>query len=477
MASASERTEDEARALFVGGVNRDVPLTAKIYNQYGPVVECLRERLPDGSSTIVGYRAKFKFYPRGQLNAGTTAGFCRGGKKPDLITLKRYPTEAEADARKYRDVIAYIESRSRPPKTQTLTEQQQQARADREASRNSRNRSDDEVAEAARQIDQTAVAAVGNAMRVQVKRKASMRDSTTAQSPAARAQAQRELHQQQVKVARTEVEARKETQNNNKLKRHRDIVENLKAMATAEITAIDDRVEVLVAAHDQLLLKLVYDGTPPAADGTPPVFPATAGGTPQAASGTPPAVPVVIAVDPSVIFVVAGEDDTPAAHDASTTRAATAAAAAATAAAATAATAAAAAATTATAAATAAVEKRRADLWAELSFAALTDHQVDKLYAQLEVVMVVCRHFKEAWTAFSKQAAATQVDEHITAHYPTAPTLTQALNRTVAGWRTESARFHTRICPCPNTMRGWYTHWAEHGGFVLPPEGSRGHGW
>ena len=49
------------------------------------------------------------------------------------MCLKRYPTEAEADARKYRDVIAYIESRSRPPKTQTLTEQQQQARADREA--------------------------------------------------------------------------------------------------------------------------------------------------------------------------------------------------------------------------------------------------------------------------------------------------------------------------------------------------------
>ena len=70
-------------------------------------------------------------------------------------------------------------------------------------------------------------------------------------------------------------------QNNNKLKRHRDVVENLKAMAKAEITAIDDRVEVLVAAHAQLLLKLVYDGTPPAtaaADGMPPVVPATAGG-------------------------------------------------------------------------------------------------------------------------------------------------------------------------------------------------------
>ena len=50
--------------------------------------------------------------------------------------------------------------------------------------------------------------------------------------------------------------------NNYKLKRHRDVADNLKAMATAEITAIDERVEVLVAAYDQLLLKLVYDGTP-----------------------------------------------------------------------------------------------------------------------------------------------------------------------------------------------------------------------
>ena len=281
MASASERTEEEARKLFEDGVNPDFPLTAKIHNKYGPVVSDVRKPLPNGSQQIVGYQTRFKFYPRGQLHAASAAGYTRGAKAPILMCLKRYPTEAEADARKYRDVIAYIESRSRPPKTQTLTEQQQQARADREAARNSRNRSDDEVAEAARQIDQTAVAAVGHAMHVQVKRKASMRDSTTAQSPAARAQAQRELDQQQLKVARTEVEARKETQNNNKLKRHRDIVENLKAMATAEITAIDDRVEVLVAAHDQLLLKLVYDGTPPAADGTPPVVPATAGGTPQ----------------------------------------------------------------------------------------------------------------------------------------------------------------------------------------------------
>ena len=183
------------------------------------------------------------------------------------------------------------------------------------------------------------------------------------------------------------------------------------------------------------------------------------------------------AVDPAVIVVVDGDDDTPAAHAALTTRVATAAAAAATTAAAAAASAAAAVAATATAATTAAGEKRRADLWAELSFAALTDHQVDKLDALLEVVMVVCRHFKEAWTAFSKPAATAQVDEHITGHYPTAPTLTQTLTRTVAGWRTETARFRTHICPCPNTMRGWYTHWAEHGGFGLPPVGSRGHGW
>ncbi len=77
---------------------------------------------------------------------------------------------------------------------------------------------------------------------------------------------------------------------------------------------------------------------------------------------------------------------------------------------------------------------------------------MDKLYAQLEVMMVVCRHFKEAWTAFSKQGATTQVDEHITSHYPTAPTLTPALKRTAAGWCSEEARCRTRICPCPNNM-------------------------
>lgn len=102
---------------------------------------------------------------------------------------------------------------------------------------------------------------------------------------------------------------------------------------------------------------------------------------------------------------------------------------------------------------------------------------MDRLYAQLEVVMVVCRHLKEAWKVFIKQAANTQVDEDFTAHYPTAPTLTQALKRTVDGWKTETARFRTRACPCSNTMRGWYTHWADHGGFVLPAAGSRGHGW
>ena len=111
-------------------------------------------------------------------------------------------------------------------------------------------------------------------------------------------------------------------------------------------------------------------------------------------------MPAVITVDPAVIVVVDGDDDT---HAAPATRAAAAATATAAAAA-------------AMAAATAAVEKRRADLWAELSFAALTDNQVDKLYAQLEVMMVVCRHFKEAWSAFSKQAATAQVDEPITAH-------------------------------------------------------------
>jgi hypothetical protein len=176
------------------------------------------------------------------------------------MSLKRYPTEAEADARKYtvyRDVIAYIESHSRVT-GRTGTE------------------------------------------------------------------AQRE-QEQQLKVARTEVMARKELQNNSKLRQHRDRVEKLKAMAKAEITAIDDRVEVLVAAHDQLLLILVYDGTHPAtaaAGGTPTVIPATTGGAPQAASGPPPAVPAVIAVDPAVIVVVDGDGDTHA------TRAATAAAAA-----------------------------------------------------------------------------------------------------------------------------------------------------
>jgi hypothetical protein len=41
MASASERTEEEARKLFEeDGVNPDVPLTAKIHNKYGPVVRC-----------------------------------------------------------------------------------------------------------------------------------------------------------------------------------------------------------------------------------------------------------------------------------------------------------------------------------------------------------------------------------------------------------------------------------------------------
>ena len=118
----------------------------------------------------------FKFYPRGQLNAGTTAGFCQGGKKPDMMCVKQYPTEAEADARKYRDVIAYIESRSRAPSKRTLAQQQQQQRAERKATRASRNMSPEEQVEVARQLDQRAAAAVRLAMRKQVKRKASMRD-------------------------------------------------------------------------------------------------------------------------------------------------------------------------------------------------------------------------------------------------------------------------------------------------------------
>ena len=46
MASASERTEEEARKLFEDGVNPDVPLTAKIHNKYGPVVSDVRKPLP-----------------------------------------------------------------------------------------------------------------------------------------------------------------------------------------------------------------------------------------------------------------------------------------------------------------------------------------------------------------------------------------------------------------------------------------------
>lgn len=130
-------TEDEARALFFeGGVNRGVLLTAKIYNQYHVTSTdrswSVRERdcLMDGSSTIVGYRAKFKFCPRVQPNADTTARFCCGGKwkkKPGLIGLKQYPTGAEADARKHRDVITYVESRTRLPTRKTPTEQQAEA--------------------------------------------------------------------------------------------------------------------------------------------------------------------------------------------------------------------------------------------------------------------------------------------------------------------------------------------------------------
>jgi hypothetical protein len=149
MASASERTEDEARVvLFVGGVNGDVPLTAKICSQYGPVVDCVRERSPDGSYKIAGYRLKFKFYPRGRMHAGKAAGFSRGDGKHNLMSLKHYQTATEAEARKYRDVIAFIESNCRIPKTKTPNEQQQQQqRADRKAARNSRNKSDAELAE------------------------------------------------------------------------------------------------------------------------------------------------------------------------------------------------------------------------------------------------------------------------------------------------------------------------------------------
>ena len=56
MASASERTEEEARKLFEDGVNPDFPLTAKIHNKYGPVVSDVRKPLPNGSQQIVGYQ-------------------------------------------------------------------------------------------------------------------------------------------------------------------------------------------------------------------------------------------------------------------------------------------------------------------------------------------------------------------------------------------------------------------------------------
>ena len=71
---------------------------------------------------------------------------------------------------------------------------------------------------------------------------------------------------------------------------------------------------------------------------------------------------------------------------------------------------------------------------------------MDKLYAQLEVMMVVCRH---SGRRGRRSANRPQPRRWITAHYPTPPTLTQALKRTVAGWCSEAARFCMRICPCP----------------------------
>ncbi len=82
-------------------------------------------------------------------------------------------------------------------------------------------------------------------------------------------------------------------------------------MAEAEINAIDGRIEVLVAAYDRLVLKLVYDGAACHRCGG------------RHACHRRRRCKWPTAVDPAFIVVVDGDDDTPAGHADPATRAST----------------------------------------------------------------------------------------------------------------------------------------------------------
>ena len=113
--AASERSEAEAQALFDGGVKLAVPFTTKIDSDFVPRVKEVKRSMPGGKMKTRGYRATFKFFPGGQLDASKEAGFSRGGgrKHPTkYINLPEYPTFGETDGRKYRDVCRKTVSRA-----------------------------------------------------------------------------------------------------------------------------------------------------------------------------------------------------------------------------------------------------------------------------------------------------------------------------------------------------------------------------
>jgi hypothetical protein len=101
--AASERLEAQAKEMFDGGVNLDVPFTTKIDGDFVPSVNELKKPMLGGNMKTVGYRATFRFFP-GRVQG---SWFSRGGKRKHphkYDKLPTYPTLVEADGRKYRDM-------------------------------------------------------------------------------------------------------------------------------------------------------------------------------------------------------------------------------------------------------------------------------------------------------------------------------------------------------------------------------------
>lgn len=131
--AAPMSSEAEAGKWFDNGVDTTDPLSTKVDHKRPPRVCRLRRQLPGGKVETVGYRVQFWLFKRGHVAPSAPGGYSRGAKKSSKTSLRTYPTEEKAKGRMYRDVWAYVDSktRARQPAADEKAQRDRRARDDR----------------------------------------------------------------------------------------------------------------------------------------------------------------------------------------------------------------------------------------------------------------------------------------------------------------------------------------------------------